>query len=405
MLKIWNMVLVFFTFGMTVFGTFLTRSGIVSSVHAFAQSDIGPFFVAYMVLIGLLSLALLVKRLPELKTESHLESFASRETAFLLNNWILLGILFAVLWGTLFPVLSEALTGDKITVGAPFFNSVNTPIAMGLLLLTGAGPLFAWRHTSSSSLLRSFSFPVGVALIVGLALGLAGVVNPYALISLALCAFVVASVGLEFYRGTASRHRSTGESYGLALARLLTKSRRRYGGYMVHLAIIMLFVGFTGQAFTIDREIVLGYGDSEEVAGYEVTFETLAHREDAVMTVSAAALTLRRDGEFLCTLVPERRFYHASEQSTTEVAIYSTLREDFYLVLVGSADDNSAKFQIYVNPLVNWVWAGGILFVISSLWTMWPSGRDRRLAAADRASLRDPNLDLGLAPTGSATAV
>jgi cytochrome c-type biogenesis protein CcmF len=401
MLKVWNMILVFFTYGMTVFGTFLTRSGVVSSVHSFAQSNVGPFFVVFMAVTALIAISLLVVRLPQLKSENHLESLASRETAFLLNNWILLGILFAVLWGTLFPVLSEAFTGDKITVGAPFFNSVITPLSMGLLLLTGAGPLFAWRRTSPASLKHNFAVPIAATAVTASAAALLYELHAYAIISLGLCGFVAASVGLEFYRGMRSRHHSTGESYLRALTGLLAKSKRRYGGYVVHLSIILLFVGFTGQAFGTDREMVLRYGETKRIRDYEVTFETLAHSEEPGVTISAAALSLHRQGEFLCTLLPERRFYHSSEQNTTEVAIYSTFREDFYLILVGNAGDGSAMFQIYLNPLVNWVWAGGILFVLSSLWTMWPTRRDRSLAAADRASLRDPALAIRQSVVGS----
>jgi cytochrome c-type biogenesis protein CcmF len=402
MLKVWNMVLVFFTYGMTVFGTFLTRSGVVSSVHSFAQSDLGPFFVVFMSVTALIAIGLLVFRLPQLKSENQLESFASRETAFLLNNWILLGILFAVLWGTLFPVLSEAFTGDKITVGAPFFNSVITPLSMGLLLLTGAGPLFAWRRTSAASLKRDFAVPIAATIVAGVAAATLYELHTYAIISLSLCGFVAGSVGLEFYRAMGSRHRSTGESHLRALGSLLAKSKRRYGGYVVHVAILLLFVGFTGQAFSIDKEMVLSYGETKRIGHYELTYETLAHSEEPGMSISAAALSLHHRGEFLCTLVPERRFYHSSEQNTTEVAIYSTFREDFYLILVGSAEDGSAKFQIYINPLVNWVWTGGILFVLSSIWTMWPTRRDRKLAAADRASLRDPAVAIPRSSVGPA---
>ena len=408
MLKVWNMILVFLTYGLTIFGTFITRSGLVSSVHSFAQSDIGLYFVGFLVLLGVLTMALLVTRWPLLRAEHKLESVASRETAFLLNNWILIGMLFAVFWGTLFPVISEAFTDEKITVSAPFFNQINIPIAMVLLFLTGAGPLLAWRRTSSESLRQNFTMPGMLAVVTAIALLVGGVRDIYAVICLALCAFVVGAIGLEFHRGTTARQRNAGESYVRGVYGLLTKSRRRYGGYLVHLSMIMLFVGFAGKAFTTERDFVLGYGESEHIAGYTVRFESLAHREDANVAVSAAALSLFRDGEFVSTLLPERQFYKHADQNTTEVSIFSTLREDFYLILVGAATDNSAKFQVYVNPLINWVWAGGLFFVVGSLWCMWPSARDRRLAQEERASSKQADagaLDLGSsAPLPPATA-
>lgn len=401
MLKVWNMVLVILTYCLCIFGTFLTRSGIVSSVHAFAKSNVGPFFVVFLGLAILGSAVLLISRLGELRAESRLESFISRETAFLLNNWILLGMLFAVMWGTLFPVLSEAFTDEKITVGPPFFNQVNVPIGLVLLFLTGAGPLFAWRRTSTDSLKRNFAVPVSVALPVLIILLIAGVRDVYALVSLALCAFVTASIGLEFHRGAGARRHSTGESYPQAVYRLLSKSRRRYGGYLVHLAMVLLFVGFTGQAFTTDKEFVLQRGETTHIAGYSVKYDDIIQTQDANMSVTAASLELSRDGEFLSTLLPSRNFYQTHDQATTEVSIYSSLREDFYLILVGISDDGSAKFQAYVNPLVNWVWAGGILFVLASLWSMWPTARERRMAALERASVQSSGFlfGSGTAPT------
>lgn len=387
MLKVWNMVLLFFTFGMTIFGTFLTRSGIVSSVHAFAQSNVGDYFVVYILMIVVGSSIMLIRRLPDLKAENQLESFASRESAFLLNNWILLALLFAVLWGTMFPVISEALTDEKITVGAPFFNQVSVPMGLVLLFLTGAGPLFAWRRTSGEGFRRNFVAPAIVAGVTMVAMAALGVRDFYALISLSLCGFVAGSIVLEFSRGVGARRRTSAESIPVAVYTLLAKSRRRYGGYLVHAAMLMLFIGFTGNAFSVDREIVLRQGESAQIQDYTITFESLAFGDDATKSVSAAAVTLQRDQNFVATLIPERHYYKLAEQNTTEVSIYSRWFEDFYIILVGSAEDGaSAKFQIYVNPLVGCVWWGAALFVLSSLWTMWPSARDRRMARLDRES-------------------
>jgi cytochrome c-type biogenesis protein CcmF len=384
MLKVWNLALAILTYGLCIFGTFMTRSGIISSVHAFAQSNIGPFFATFLILSLVFSFGLLWLRLPLLKTENRLESFASRETAFLLNNWILLGMLFAVFWGTIFPLVSEAFTGEQITVGAPFFNQVNIPIGLVLLLLTGAGPLFAWRRTSRESLRKNFINPATAGLLsMGLFFAL-GVRNPYAVLSFGLCVFVVFALATEFHTGTRARMRSTSETYLTALYRLCTKSRRRYGGYIAHLGLVLLFVGFTGKAFTQESEFVLEQGTSQEIGDYRVTFESLAFGQNDNSSTTAAALSLHRDGQFLGTLLPERRYYPAFDQGTTEVSIYSTMREDFYIILVGSAEDQSAKFQVYINPLINFVWLGGIVLVLGSLWAMWPTPRDRRLARVDR---------------------
>ena len=385
MLKMWNMVLVLLTYFLCILGTFITRSGVISSVHAFAKSNVGSYFAVFLTLITLLSVGMIWYRRESLRAESRLESFASRETVFLLNNWILLSMLFAVLWGTLFPLISEAFTGEKITVGAPFFNQVNVPIGLVLILLTGAGPLFAWRRTSTESLKKNFTVPIAGGLAVGGLCAILGVRDGYALVSLTLCAFVVLAIAGEFHRGTLARQHSTAESYPVALFRLCHKNRRRFGGYMVHLSLVMLFVGFTGQAFSTERDLVLTPGANAEVGDYHLTFETLAQKEDARRDVVAAAVTLTRGGAFLSTLLPQRHFYKNVDQPTTEVAVYASWREDFYLVLVGwDPKDSSAKFKIYINPLVNWVWAGGVAFVLGALWCMWPSSRDRRLAALDR---------------------
>ena len=257
MLKIWNMVLVITAYTLCIFGTFLTRSGMISSVHAFARSNVGPFFATFLAIILVYSFALLWSRRNELRATNRLESFSSRETAFLLNNWVLLGICFAVFWGTMFPLISEAFSGQQVTVGAVFFNQVIVPIGLVLLLLTGIGPLFAWRRTSNTSLRRNFATPVLSALVVAMVAFLVGARGFYALTSIALCGFVLGTVTVEFHRGTRARQSGSTESYLLALFRLASKGRRRYGGYLVHVSIVMLFVGFTGSAFTTERELVL----------------------------------------------------------------------------------------------------------------------------------------------------
>lgn len=401
MLKVWNIVLVFLTYGLCIFGTFITRSGVIESVHAFARSNVGPFFAVFLVLIAVSTTLLVLFRRKDLGAENRLESLTSRETAFLLNNWILLGILFAVLWGTLFPVISETFSSEKITVSAPFFNQVNIPIALILIFLTGAGPLFAWRYTAKESLKRSFTVPLASIPITSLLILLMGVRDIYAIISFSLCAFTATSITFEFHRGARARQRNVGDSYIKALYGLLSKNRRRYGGYIVHLAMVLLFVGFTGKAFTTEKEFQLNYGESIQIKNYQLTYESLAQKQDANMSVTAGAVRLERSNVFSATLLPERRYYPAADQATTEVSIFSTWQEDFYLVLIGSADDMSAKFQVYINPLIRWVWIGGILFVLGSLWSMWPTARDRRLAAMERDAIQELPVPMANNPRSS----
>lgn len=417
MLKVWNVALAILTYALCLFGTFMTRSGIISSVHAFAQSNIGPFFSTFLVLTLIFSFGLLWLRLPLLKAENRLESFASRETAFLLNNWILLGMLFAVFWGTVFPLVSEALTDEQITVGPPFFNQVTIPIGLVLLLLTGAGPLFAWRRTSRESLRKNFTYPGMAGVLSCGVFFVLGIRDPYVVLSFGLCVFVLVALTSEFHAGARARMHSTGEPYPVALYRLCAKNRRRYGGYMTHLGLVLLFAGFTGKAFTQEAEVVLDQRASRQVGEYRITFASLASAENANYSTTTAALALHHGDQFLGTLLPERRYYPAFDQGTTEVSVYSTWSEDFYVILVGSAEDHSAKFQVYINPLINFVWLGAVVLVLGALWAMWPTPRDRRLAQIDReaamdsTSARTPRtyvsvlvaLALGFSPVGAAT--
>lgn len=417
MLKVWNVALAILTYALCLFGTFMTRSGIISSVHAFAQSNIGPFFSTFLVLTLIFSFGLLWLRLPLLKAENRLESFASRETAFLLNNWILLGMLFAVFWGTVFPLVSEALTDEQITVGPPFFNQVTIPIGLVLLLLTGAGPLFAWRRTSRESLRKNFTYPGMAGVLSCGVFFMLGVRDPYVVLSFGLCVFVLVALTSEFHAGARARMHSTGEPYPVALYRLCAKNRRRYGGYMTHLGLVLLFAGFTGKAFTQEAEVVLDQRASRQVGEYRITFASLASAENANYSTTTAALALHHGDQFLGTLLPERRYYPAFDQGTTEVSVYSTWSEDFYVILVGSAEDHSAKFQVYINPLINFVWLGAVVLVLGALWAMWPTPRDRRLAQVDRETAMDSTfarrprtyvsvlaaLALGFSPVGAAT--
>ncbi|OFW25510.1 MAG: cytochrome C biogenesis protein [Acidobacteria bacterium RIFCSPLOWO2_02_FULL_59_13] len=379
MMKVWNMVLIFSTFFLCIFGTFLTRSGVVSSVHAFAQSPIGPFFVGFLG-IGILSSGwLLLERLDYLKSASQLDSLVSRESSFLFNNLLLLAACFSVLWGTLFPVISEAVQGVKISVGAPFFNKVNIPIGLVLLFLTGVGPLFAWRKTSLGSLRKNFLVPGLISLALGALLLVLGIRKFYPQVSFILCAFVVITIVMEFYRGSHVIRGKTGQSLLGAAVTLTRRNTRRYGGYIVHFGIVLMFIGFTGTAFNQEVEREMLPGDQMNLGFYTLLLRDLSVTDNPNYSAQHAVLELYRGERSLGMLRPERRFYKASRQPTTEVAIRPRLNEDLYVVFSGIADDNQhAVINAHLNPLVNWIWIGGFVLVLGTLIALVPSSQPAR---------------------------
>ena len=379
MLKVWNMILIILTFTLCIYGTFLTRSGVVSSVHSFAQSPIGPLFFGFVVTIVLFSAYLLKSRLSLLKSRNEYESPISRESSFLLNNLLFLTATFAVFWGTMFPVLSEAVTGTKITVGPPFFNKVMVPVGLLLLLLTGVGPLLAWRKTSGKSLRRHFTGP-GVVGILSAAVPLVlGIRDVYALISFGCCGFVIATIIVEFHRGTRARSGSSGESYLAALWHLVDRNRRRYGGYIVHFGVVLLFLGFTGNAFNTEVQGELKYMDEMDVRGYRLVYEGFTEEVNPLTAVITAQVGVYRDGERLGTMWPHQLVYYKRQdrQRTTEVAIRSTPREDLYVLYEGQNEEGTAFFRAFVNPLVIWVWIGSLVVTLGTVVAMWPDKEER----------------------------
>ena len=379
MMKVWNMVLIFSTFFLCIFGTFLTRSGVVSSVHAFAQSPIGPFFVGFLGIGILFSGWLLLERLDYLKSASQLDSLVSRESSFLFNNLLLLAACFSVLWGTLFPVISEAVQGVKISVGAPFFNKVNIPIGLVLLFLTGVGPLFAWRKTSLGSLRKNFLVPGLISLALGALLLVLGIRKFYPQVSFILCAFVVITIVMEFYRGSHVIRGKTGQSLLGAAVTLTRRNTRRYGGYIVHFGIVLMFIGFTGTAFNHEVEREMLPGDQMNLGFYTLLLRDLSVTDNPNYSAQHAVLELYRGERSLGMLRPERRFYKASRQPTTEVAIRPRLNEDLYVVFSGIADDNQhAVINAHLNPLVNWIWIGGFVLVLGTLIALVPSSQPAR---------------------------
>ena len=374
MMKVWNIVLVSATFFLCILGTFLTRSGVVQSVHAFSRSEIGKYFVSFLAIGIAAVIFLILERLDYLKSEAQLESVVSRESSFLFNNLILLASCFAVLWGTLFPVISEAVTNDKISLDADWYNRLMVPIGLFLLLLTGVGPLFAWRRTSLESLRRNFQYPGIASLVLVIALYIAGIHHPYALISFGFCLFVAITVFAEFYKGSRSIGAKNNMNLLRAAVELTHRNTRRYGGYLVHMAIVLVFIGFTGHAFNLAEVKELNNGDSMRIGHYELRMVNLAQGENENYAWHRATMAVTKDGEMLGTLEPEKRFYKASRQGTSEVGIRQRPNEDLYLNFGGMSDDNQrAVIQAYVFPLVSWIWVGVLVHIVGTLICLVPS--------------------------------
>ena len=366
MMKVWNMVLISGTFFLCIFGTFLTRSGVVSSVHAFAQSSLGTWFLGYLAIAVGVTTFFILKRLDYLKSEAQLESVLSRESSFLFNNLILLASCFAVLWGTLFPVITEAVMGEKITVGAPFFNKVNIPIGLFLLLLTGVGPLIAWRRSSWESLKRAFRWPAaGFVLIIAVLVGF-GITHTYALVSFGLCAFVTVTIVMEFFKGSRAIAIKNQMNLLRAAIELTHRNTRRYGGYLVHMGIVIMFIGYTGAAFNKDTTKEVTIGDRFDIGRYSLQLKQVTDGDNANYSWQKAQIGVYAGNSYLGDLTPERRVYASSGQPTSDVAIRRRLNEDLYLnfASMSQTDANKAIIQAYVFPLVTWIWIGfyGLLF-------------------------------------------
>ncbi len=374
MMKVWNMVLVSATFFLCILGTFMTRSGFVESVHAFARSDIGKYFVTFLAVGIAATIYLILDRLDYLKSEAQLESVVSRESSFLFNNLILLASCFAVLWGTLFPTISEAVSGNRISLDAEWYNRLMVPIGLFLLFLTGVGPLFAWRRTSLDSLRRNFQWPGIASLVLVGALVAAGVRQPYALISFGFCLFVALTVIIEFYKGARSIAAKNDMNLLRATVELTHRNTRRYGGYLVHMGIVLMFIGFTGHAFNQSEVKELNTGDSLRVGAYDLKMVDLKQGENENYQWHRATMQVSKNGDPLGTLEPEKRFYKASKQGTSEVGVRSRLNEDLYLNFGGMSDDNQrAVIQAYVFPLVSWIWIGGLVLIGGTLVCLVPS--------------------------------
>ncbi len=382
MLKVWNMTLIILTFSLTIFGTFLTRSGVISSVHSFTQSGLGPFFLAFLAFVLVVSITLVVVRLKDLRPRHQLDSVVSRESAFLFNNLLLVGIAFATFWGTVFPVLSEWVRGVKITVGPPFFNRVNAPLGIALLFLMGIGPIVAWRRSTLTKLVRTFVWPSLIGIGAGAVAVALGMRSLSAILVVSLAAFVGHTIVFEFHRGATARMATTSQTYARALLSLMAKNQRRYGGYIVHLGVVFMFIGITMSAvYRVEELHTVEPGESFSIGRYTMRYDGFRDLSDEHVARLAATLIVFEGGQEIATLEPEKRFYRRPEQPATEVAFRSTLRDDLYVIL-GSVEQESSKatFQAYINPLVAWLWLGGIVLILGTALAIAPFAPARERA-------------------------
>lgn len=375
-LKVWNMVLIWLTYALVIFGTFATRSGIFSSVHSFAQSSVGIYFLVFLILILFGFLWLLSRRLTLLRGENEIDSVTSRESAFLANNWLFTGLAFATFWGTTFPMYSEIITGARISVAAPWFNKVNGPLFLLLFLLMGVGPLLGWRRTSVAAVRKQFTWPLLITLVFAVAFAY---YSPqfYPIMGLAVCLLVLVTIVQEFVRGIGARRTVTGENPATAMLQLLRRNGQRYGGYLVHLGMVMMGVAIVGNSF-YQSEInsTLAINETVEIAGYRLTYNGLEENRESNRTEYKTSLTVQTsDGSNLGMVYPSRNVYDKNQDMTTsEVGLHMRLSEDIYVLLNGwNGAGESATFTIYVNPMTIWLWIGGIVLVIGTLFAIWPN--------------------------------
>ncbi|MCX7670505.1 MAG: heme lyase CcmF/NrfE family subunit, partial [Anaerolineae bacterium] len=389
MLKVWNLVLIWLTWELTLFGTFLTRSGVIESVHSFALSPIGPMFAVFIVATLAAYLVLLIWRMPLLKSDNQLDAVLSRETAFLSQNVVFVVIMLATLLGTMFRPISEWVSGNKISLNEPYFERVNGPIFLVLLLLMGAAPLLAWRRSGPETLQRNFAIPIAAALLSAPVLYLLGVRNGAGFIGLATLVFVFAGIIQEYVRGVGARRRSTGEPVAVALINLVRRNGRRYGGYIVHIGVLMIALGIIGnEFFQSESEANLKPGQTISVANYVLTYRGLESTRGPNYTEYTARMEIQRGGRPAGQAFPKKHLYDKNpEQPMTEVGLKPGLLEDVYVVLAGfEGGGATASFKVYINPLMSWMWLGELFLVLGVLIGIWP----RRAAAVVAAHAPAP---------------
>ncbi len=384
MLRVWNVILISLTFSLALFGTFLTRSGVLNSIHSFAESSIGSWFLGFIAVVTLGSTVLIVSRLPSLRARAKLESMLSREAAFLYNNLFLVALALTVLWGVAWPLVSEAVRGVAVTVGAPYYDFFAIIFGLPIVLLMGIAPFIAWRRSSWRALARQVAAPAGVAVVAGVLLAIGGAASSVpALVGYTFSAFVLAAIVSEFARGTKARH-TNGRSWASAFTGLVGRNRRRYGGYIVHASIVLLLIGAAGVgAFSSSKLVQLAPGDDVSVKGYTLTYLGVEQGHTQNATEVRALLAVSRGGNDKGTISAGRNRYFAEDQTSNEIGLRTDwLRgEDLFVIADRFDPDGTVFVQVIVNPLVNLIWLAGIVFVLGSLITLWPDAREQRRIA------------------------
>ena len=389
MLKVWNIGLLLTSYVLSIFGTFVVRSGLIQSVHSFAVSSIGGYFLGFLVAVTALAIGLMIYRLPMMQSEHSFDAVLSRESSFLLNNLLFTGIAFATFWGTVYPLVSESIQGEKLTVGPPFYKQVNGPLFLLLLILMGIGPLLAWRKSTFAQLFKAMRAPLVLAVvaIVGL-LALFG--QPFAAIGAAAAVFAISAVGVEYWHGARLRRKNAGDSYPLAIVRLARRDPRRYGGYVVHLGVAIIAIGIVGsQFFQTERQVVLNAkGDSARIAGYDVRYDDLTEQTKTDGNVVTVAVHVSKNGVSKGEIAAHRYFYRGFEsQPTTRVGIRTVGFDDVYVMLTDWDNTGAVNLHIFINPLVSWIWAGGGVYLFGMFILFWPAPAPQR--AAVRVPARD----------------
>jgi cytochrome c-type biogenesis protein CcmF len=373
-----------------IFGTFLTRSGVLSSVHAFAQSAIGPLFFVFIGFTFVASLSLLSRRWNDLKSDTEITSWFSREALFLLNNLLFVGIFIVCFWGVIFPVLSEAMgivgqkipalasifTGQKVTVGPPYYERATAPLFAGLLLLMGIAPLSAWRYSTSKTLGKAVWKPFVASLVVVAVLLFGGMRSWPSILGFWLCAFVVFVTIYEFWRATWARHNTRGENILLALWYLVGKNRRRYGGYIIHLGVVLMALGIIGiELFQTETQGTIPQGGEISLGHYTIRFDKLSVWDtNDGRNIALAEVSVYKDGKYVGQLSPRREYYYESQQPMTIAGLRSKPEDDLYVLLVDwqPLSTSAATFKVYHNPLVWWLWCGAFVFIIGTIVAAWP---------------------------------
>ena len=372
MFRMWNIVLINIAFGLALYGMFMNRGGPVPSVHSFGASSLGWVFLLFTGIGVAIPFAIFFYRYTSLKSAQNLESSLSREAAFLVNNLLLLGIAFVTLWGVVFPLISEVFKGDTVSVGEPFYNQVNGPIMLALIFFMGVGPLLPWRRATFKTLKGVLVSPVLVGVAVVVLLAVLGVRKPYPMAAFGICGMVTGGILLEWARGTRSRH-GQGDNYVMGFLKLIAANRPRYGGYVVHLAVVMLALGVVGSSFyEVQEDVILAPGERAEVGGYEIEYVGTEVSQRVDRQESATTLNIYRNGSFMRTLTARRDFYPAFSMSSTRAGIHSTPVEDLYIVPSETREDGSSGFRILVNPLVWWIWVAGPVFMLGTVISLWP---------------------------------